>query len=92
MPGRQTSSVYLPHSVPYSAVDVPVASAPAVVRDYGFEDVPALCAALRTGDDEAFRFLYGEWNQRILRYCYALAGGNDEAGVELAQAVYLRVL
>ena len=58
---------------------------------YSFADVPALCAGLRSGNESAFRFLHEQWNTRILRYCFALAAGNEALAMDCVQATYLRI-
>ena len=58
---------------------------------FGFANVSRLTEALRAGDAGAFRFLHGEWNERIQRYCFALAAGDDAFAIEIAQATYLRI-
>lgn len=58
---------------------------------FSFADTPRLTTALRAGDEDAFRWLYAHWNPRLLRFCFALAGGDDAIAAELAQAAYLRV-
>jgi len=73
-------------------VDFPPALSPdAGLHGFTFADVPQLCTALRAGDQSAFRFLHEQWNQRILRYCFALAGGNDTLAMDCVQATYLRI-
>jgi RNA polymerase sigma-70 factor (ECF subfamily) len=58
---------------------------------FSFEDIPQLCTALRAGDQEAFRFLHEHWNQRICRYCFALAAGDEALAMDCVQATYLRI-
>jgi RNA polymerase sigma factor (sigma-70 family) len=58
---------------------------------FSFADTPALTAALRTGGEEAFRWLHAQWNTRLFRYCLALAAGDDALAREIAQATYLRM-
>ncbi len=58
---------------------------------FSFADAPALTAALRAGDDRAFRWLHGQWNARLGRYCFALAAGDDALAADIAQAAYLRL-
>lgn len=55
-------------------------------------DIRELTSALRRGDEAAFRWLHAEWNARLSRYCYALAGGDEALAGEIVQATYLRVL
>jgi RNA polymerase sigma factor (sigma-70 family) len=62
-----------------------------VGEPFTFGDVPRLARALREGDADAFRFLYAEWNERILRYCFALSAGDGALATEIAQATYLRI-
>lgn len=57
-----------------------------------FADTPALTAALRAGDEAAFRWLHEHWNARLARYCFALARGDAVLAAEIAQATYLRVI
>ncbi len=59
--------------------------------NYSFADVPALTAALRAGDDHAFRWVHAQWNARLGRYCFALAAGDDTFAADIAQATYLRL-
>lgn len=54
--------------------------------------IPELTAALRRGDEAAFRWLHEEWNARLSRYCYALASGDEALAGEIIQGTYLRVL
>jgi RNA polymerase sigma factor (sigma-70 family) len=63
----------------------------ATVEAHTFAETPRLTAALRQGDAAAFRFLHAQWNQRILRYCFALSAGDDAFATEIAQATYLRI-
>lgn len=55
-------------------------------------DVPVLTAALRRGEEWAFRRFHAEWNSRLYRYGLALTGGDEVRAAEVAQAVYLRIL
>lgn len=59
---------------------------------FSFADTPHLTAALRRGDEAAYRWLHAQWNARLVRYCFALARGDDATVAEIAQAAYLRVL
>jgi RNA polymerase sigma factor (sigma-70 family) len=63
----------------------------AAVEPFTFAEVPRLARALREGDAGAFRFLHAEWNERILRYCFALSAGDGAFATEIAQATYLRI-
>src|SRR5687768_414104 len=65
--------------------------AAAAAEPFTFTEVPRLARALREGDADAFRFLHAEWNERILRYCFALAAGDGALATEVAQATYLRI-
>jgi RNA polymerase sigma factor (sigma-70 family) len=62
------------------------------VQVFGFQDVPRLTAALRRCDEAAFSWLHGEWSQRINRYCFALAAGDEALAHEIAQAAWLRLV
>lgn len=57
-----------------------------------FADTPALTAALRAGDEAAFRWLHEHWHARLARYCFALARGDGALAGEIAQATWLRVV
>jgi RNA polymerase sigma factor (sigma-70 family) len=63
----------------------------AAAEPFTFAEVPRLARALREGDPGAFRFLHAEWNERILRYCFALSAGDGALATEIAQATYLRI-
>ena len=65
-------------------VQAPVPATAEARADFRFADAPALTAALRAGDDRAFRWLHVQWNARLARYCCALAA-------DIAQAAYLRL-
>lgn len=57
-----------------------------------FADTPTLTAALRSGDEAAFRWLHEHWHARLMRYSFALARGDAALAAEIAQATYLRVV
>ena len=78
---------------PGSFAQVQISAAVAESSDarFSFADTPRLAAALRAGDEEAFRWLHAHWNARLMRYCLALAAGDELLAGELAQATYLRV-
>ncbi len=79
---------------PGSLVEAQISAETAECRDaahYSSADMPRFTAALRAGDEEAFRYLHARWNSRLVRYCFALAAGDDLRASELAQATYLRV-
>ena len=59
---------------------------------FAFGDVPELTAALKRGDEAAFAWLHAQWSQRISRYCFALAAGDDVFASEISQATWLRVV
>lgn len=61
------------------------------VEGFSFAETPRLVAALRAGDEDAFRWLYRNWNQRLFRYCFVLARGDGALAGEFTQAVYLRI-
>jgi RNA polymerase sigma factor (sigma-70 family) len=63
----------------------------AAAEPFTFAEVQRLARALREGDARAFRFLHAEWNERILRYCFALSAGDGALATEIAQATYLRI-
>jgi RNA polymerase sigma factor (sigma-70 family) len=69
-----------------------VAAGAAHAERFSFADTPALTAALRTGDEAAYRWLYEQWHARLSRYCFALAHGNDALAGEITQAAYLRLV
>ncbi|MGB0582803.1 MAG: RNA polymerase sigma factor [Limisphaerales bacterium] len=58
---------------------------------FSFADVPQLTRALRDGNEEAFRWVHGEWNSRLFRYSFALAAGDEVVAGEITQAAYLRL-
>ena len=72
-------------------VQAPVPATAEARADFRFADAPALTAALRAGDDRAFRWLHAQWNARLVRYCRALAAGDDALAGDIAQAAYLRL-
>lgn len=57
-----------------------------------FAATPTLTAALRAGDETAFRWLHAHWHARLMRYSFALARGDAALAAEIAQATYLRVV
>jgi RNA polymerase sigma-70 factor, ECF subfamily len=57
-----------------------------------FSNVPRLTAAMMRGDEAAFAWLHEQWSQRINRYCFALAAGDETFAGEIAQAVWLRLV
>lgn len=63
----------------------------ATVEAFSFGETPVLTAALRAGDEAAFRWLHAQWNGRLFRYCLALAAGDEVQAGDFAQAAYLRV-
>jgi RNA polymerase sigma factor (sigma-70 family) len=58
---------------------------------FSFADTPRLTAALRAGDEDAFRWLHEQWNMRLFRYCFVLAHGDGTLAGEIAQAAYIRL-
>jgi RNA polymerase sigma factor (sigma-70 family) len=74
------------HAEPAMPQTLPVAEA------FAFGDVPRLTAALQRGDEAAFAWLHDRWSQRINRYCFALAAGDDAFAAEVAQATWLRIV
>lgn len=71
-------------------VDEVVTAPPAEV--FSFAAVPRLSAALKRGEEEAFAWLHRAWAQRIYRYCFALAAGDETLAAEIAQSVWLRLM
>lgn len=93
MPVSDTSALLPTTTTRLAPVELPSESTcRATTREpHSFADTPRLTAALRQGEASAFRFLHAEWNQRILRYCFALSAGDDAFATEIAQATYLRI-
>jgi RNA polymerase sigma factor (sigma-70 family) len=92
-PASDTSALF-PRPARVAPVELPSESmrlAAVAGESFSFEAVPQLARALRAGDAAAFRFLHQQWNARILRYCFALAAGDDAFAAEIAQATYLRI-
>lgn len=82
-------------ALPGCLVQADAQSASATRPDSGharFADTPALTAALRAGDEAAFRWLHEHWHARLARYSFALARGDGALAAEVAQATYLRVI
>lgn len=82
-------------ALPGCLVQAEAQSASAQRPDSGharFADTPALTAALRAGNEAAFRWLHEHWHARLTRYCFALARGDGAQAAEIAQATYLRVV
>ena len=69
----------------------PPATSPPAPAPFSFDDTPRLTRALRAGDEEAFRFLHAEWNQRLARYCFSLAECDAAIAHEIVQNTYLRI-
>jgi RNA polymerase sigma factor (sigma-70 family) len=92
VPATDTSA-FVSTATRLATVELPTGTASREVdgewRD--FTDVPRLTQALRKGEPGAFRFLHAQWNQRIQRYCFALAAGDDAFAMEIVQATYLRI-
>ena len=81
-------------SVSLAQPPVALASERAADRDsppFSFADTPRLTRALRKGDENAFRFIYSQWNQRLTRYCFALAECDTTLACEIVQNTYLRI-
>lgn len=70
----------------------PTSAQPGAAACNRFADTPALTAALRAGDEAAFRWLHDHWHARLARYSFALARGDGALAAEIAQATYLRVV
>jgi RNA polymerase sigma factor (sigma-70 family) len=88
---RTTSFPHLPSRVVDAQAQRVEAERPADGR-FSFADTPRLTAALAAGDESAYRWLHAQWNARLIRYCFALARGDDALAGEIAQATYLRVV
>ena len=58
---------------------------------FSFAQTPRLTLALRTGDEEAFRWLHEQWNMRLFHYCFVLARGDGTLASEIAQSAYIRL-
>ncbi|HEX5176527.1 MAG TPA: sigma-70 family RNA polymerase sigma factor [Chthoniobacteraceae bacterium] len=58
---------------------------------FSFADTPRLTRALKNGDESAFRFLHAQWNQRLTRYCFALAECDATLARDIVQNTYLRI-
>jgi RNA polymerase sigma factor (sigma-70 family) len=59
---------------------------------FSFANVPRLTTAMRHGEEAAFTWLHEQWSQRINRYCFALAAGDEVFAGEIAQAAWLRIV
>jgi RNA polymerase sigma-70 factor (ECF subfamily) len=83
-------------SDPVSFAQLPLAVSPEPLAPpdsppFSFADTPRLTRALRNGDEDAFRFLHSHWNQRLTRYCFALAECDASLAREIVQNTYLRI-
>jgi RNA polymerase sigma factor (sigma-70 family) len=58
---------------------------------FSFADTPKLTRALRAGDEAAFAWLHEQWNNRLFRYCFALASADEAIAAEVSQSTYLRI-
>jgi RNA polymerase sigma factor (sigma-70 family) len=61
-------------------------------ESFSFTNVPRLTTAMRHGEEAAFAWLHEQWSQRINRYCFALAAGDEVFAGEIAQAAWLRIV
>src|SRR4051812_39947084 len=61
-------------------------------QEFAFTNVPALTAALKRGEEDAYTWLHAEWSRRISRYCFALAAGDHALAAEIAQGTWLRIV
>jgi RNA polymerase sigma factor (sigma-70 family) len=75
----------------HAEANIPGALQPVIGR-FSFADTPALTAALRAGDEAAYRWFYDQWHSRLSRYAFALARGNETLAGEIVQATYLRLV
>ena len=62
-----------------------------VAGQLSFADTPRVTALLRAGNEAAFRWLHGQWNERLFRYCLVLARGDGTAASDIAQSTYVRL-
>lgn len=82
--------VRMPKSIADASVAFETAAQP-VQTEFSFGNVPALCVALRAGDEGAYAWLYQTWSSRINRYCFVLAKGDERLCSEIAQAAWIRL-
>lgn len=59
---------------------------------FTFSDTPRLTVELRVGNEAAFHWLHEQWNARLFRYCFVLAGTDETLAGEFAQAAYLKIV
>lgn len=89
-----TSFSHFSHVTLYS-VDARIANAaeqrPGAGR-FTFSDTPHLTAELRAGNEAAFHWLHEQWNARLFRYCFVLAGTDETLAGEFAQTTYLKIV
>lgn len=89
-----TSFSHFSHVTLYS-VDARIANAaeqrPGAGR-FTFSDTPHLTAELRAGRSAAFHWLHEQWNARLFRYCFVLAGTDETLAGEFAQTTYLKIV
>ena len=62
-----------------------------VAGHFSFSNTAHLTMALRSGDEEAFRWLHNTWNVRLFRYCFVVACADEVLAGEIAQATYIKV-
>lgn len=88
---RTTTFPDFPGCLVQADAHLPAASGPASARP-DLAATPVLTAALRAGDEAAFRWLHEHWHARIMRYSFALARGDAAQAAEISQATWLRVV
>jgi RNA polymerase sigma factor (sigma-70 family) len=59
---------------------------------FTFSDTPRLTVELRVGNEAAFHWLHEQWNARLFRYCFVLAGTDETLAGEFAQTTYLKIV
>ena len=50
---------------------------------FTFSDTPRLTVELRVGNEAAFHWLHEQWNARLFRYCFILAGAEFLAIIQV---------
>ena len=87
-------SVFCSDSVSFAPLPLAVSREPLAAchgAPFSFADTPRLTRALKDGDESAFRFLHSQWNQRLTRYCFALAECDATLARDIVQNTYLRI-
>ena len=55
-------------------------------------DIPALCAAIRRGDESAVRSLHALYHNRLSRYALVITRGNEAIAADAVQNTFLKAL